>query len=231
MVSAKMKKRWLAAAILLASVSLGLVYAQENGYFLSISDSNANISTVISNSTVIENVTLSNGTLNLQINADNISSVTINGVNYTAQPSPSPAEPTVIMTYYGENTVPDAIEGFPNPWFDPFTNQSAPSFYYSWNLTMVNLNPVSGVGVPLERAFQPLVTKYPTLATVHVTIPNTPYGSGNLTLRCDAVGFNGRMDKLCMVLFSYSQLSTDQIVNLTQDMITLLTPALIEWYS
>jgi hypothetical protein len=49
------------------------VYAQETGYFFDITKSNATSSTGISNSTVIENVTLTNGTLNLQINADNIS--------------------------------------------------------------------------------------------------------------------------------------------------------------
>ncbi len=223
-----MKKRWFAASILLGLVSFGLVYAQENGYFLNISDSNANINTAISNSTVIENVTLSNGTLNLQVNADNISSVTINGINYTAQSS---GEPKVILTYYGENTVPDDIVGFPNPWFDPFTNQTEPDFYYSWNLTIINLNTANGIGVPMERAFQALIENYPTLATAHMTIPNTPYGSGNLTLRCDTTGFNGRMDKQCLVLFSYSKLSADQINNLTQDMIILLTPAINQWYS
>lgn len=229
-----MKKKLLAIIGLLSLVSFGLVYAQENGYLLNITNSNANLTTTVSNSTVIENVTLTNVTLNLQINADNISSVTINGINYTAaQPSPSstPDTPAVIITFYGENRVPDGILGFPNPWFDPFTNQSAPSFYYSWNLTMVNINPVNGVGVPMERAFQPLVIKYPTLATVHMDIPNTLYGSGNLTLRCDTTGFNGRMNKQCMVLFSFSQLSSDQISNLTQDIITQLTPVIIEWYS
>jgi len=217
-------------------MGIGLVYAQESGYLLNISNSNTNIDTVINNSTVIQNVTLSNGTLNLQINADNISSVTINGINYTAQqsqPIPSQASgvPAVIITYYGENIVPGEIVNFPNPWLDFFNNQTKPPFYYSWNLTMVNINPVSGVGVPMERAFQPLVTKYPMLAISHVNVPNQPYGTGNLTLWCDTTGFNGRLDKQCMVLFSYSQLSNEQINNLTQDIITQLAPAIIEWYS
>jgi hypothetical protein len=224
-------KKVLASAFLLVSIlTIGLVYAVENGFFIKITNSNGNINTAISNSTVIENVTLTNGTLNLQINADSISSVIINGVNYSAQPPRNP-EPEVLLAYYGENAVPDGIVGFPNPWFDLFSNQSAPSFYYSWNLTMVNLNPVNGIGVPMERAFQPLVTKYPMLATSHMFVPNAPYGSGNLTLYCDVAGFNGRMDKLCMVLFSYSQLDIDQIGNLTQDMVMQLTPAIIEWYS
>lgn len=233
---AKVKKKFIAAIIFLTLISVGLVYAQESGFLINISNSNANINSVISNSTVIENVTLTNGTLNLQINSDNISSVTINGINYTAQtsqqmPSQTPGAPAVIVTYYGENKVPDGLINFPNPWIDFFNNQSTPPFYYSWNLTLVNINPVSGVGVPMERAFQPLVTKYPMLAISHVAVPNQPYGTGNLTLWCDTTGFNGRLDKQCMVLFSYSQLSNDQVNNLTQDIITQLTPAIIEWYS
>jgi hypothetical protein len=230
------KKKLLAAIILLSLMGVGLAYAQESGYLLNISNSSANIDTVISNSTVIENVTLSNGTLNLQINADNISSVTINGINYTAQqpqpiPSQTPGAPAVIITYYGENRVPDGMVGFPNPWYDFFGNQSAPSYYYSWNITVVNINPVNGLGVPMQRGFEPLVTKYPMLATSFVDVPNMPYGTGNLTLRADVTGFNGRMDKQCMVLFSYSQLSNDEVNNLTRDIIAQLTPAIIEWYS
>jgi hypothetical protein len=227
------KKRLIVVIILFCLIGVGLVYAQESGYLLNISNSNANINTVISNSTVIENVTLTNGTLNLQINSDNISSVTINGINYTAQQSqPTPPQTSaVLITYYGENKVPGGIVGFPNPWYDPFGNQSAPSFYYSWNITMVNINPVNGLGIPMQRAFEPLVTKYPMLATSFMDVPNMPYGTGNLTLRADTVGFNGRLDKQCMVLFSYSELSNDQINNLTQDIITNLTPAIIEWYS
>lgn len=227
-----MKKKLLAVIFLLILLGVGLVYAQENGYFLDITNSNANINTSISNSTVIENVTLANGALTLNINADNISSVTINGINYTAtQPSATPGPPVVILTYYGENIVPDEIVGFPNPWYDPFTNQSAPNFFYSWNLTVVNINPVNSFGVPIQRAFQSLVAKYPQLATAYMDVPNQPYGTGNLTLRADTVGFNGRLDKQCIVLFSYSQLSNDQIINLTQDLINQLTPAIIDWYS
>jgi hypothetical protein len=236
MLVAKVKKKLLVAIILVSLMGVGLAYAQESGYLLNISDSNASINTVINNSTVIENVTLSNGTLNLQINADNISSVTINGINYTAQqsrpvPSQTPETPTVIITYYGENIVPGGLVNFPNPWIDFFNNQSTPPFYYSWNLTLVNINPISGVGVPMERAFQPLVAKYPMLAISRTAIPNQPYNAGNLTLWCDTTGFNGRMDKQCMVLFSYNQLSNEQVDNLTKDIITQLTPAIIEWYS
>jgi hypothetical protein len=106
------KKVVLAVAALVLVVSIGVVYAQETGYFLDITNSNANIQSAITNSTIIENVTLTNGTLNINVNADNISSVTINGINYTASqptttPKPTtPAVPTVIITYYGENIVP-----------------------------------------------------------------------------------------------------------------------------
>jgi hypothetical protein len=213
------------------TLSLGFVVAEETGFFIDIFNSDSNISTSITNSTVIENVTLTNGTLSINVNSDNISSVIINGVNYTSADSSQSQTPEVIITYIGENMVPDSIQGFPNRWWDPFGNQSEPSYYYSWNLTVVNINPVNSFGVPIERSFQILVPKYPQLATTYATIPNTPYGSGPLTLRCDTNGFNGRLDKQCIVLFSYSQLSNDEIGNLTKDIRTVLTPAIIDWYS
>lgn len=219
---------------LLCILGAGIVYAQEAGYFIDLTGSNAHINTLIANSIVVENVTLSNGTLILNINTDNVSSVIIIGINYTAaQPTPTAAsyQPAVIVTYFGENKVPDGIVGFPNPWFDPYTNQAAPNYYYSWNITLVNINTVNGLGVPIERAFQPLVTKYPQLATSCMADPNQPYDTGNLTLRADTVEFNGRLDKQCMVLFSYSQLSAEEIPNLTEDIIIELTPTIIEWYS
>jgi hypothetical protein len=112
-------------------------------------------------------------------------------------------------------------------WF----NQSTPLFYYSWNLTLVNINPVSGVGTPMGSAFESLVAKYPMLAISHVAVPNAPPNTGPLTLWVDTTGFNGRMGKQCMVLYSYNQLSSDQINNLTQDLKAHLTPAIIDWYS
>jgi hypothetical protein len=54
-----MKKKVPLAIILLVSLSVGLVYAQESGYLINITNSNANVNTVISNSTVVENVSLS----------------------------------------------------------------------------------------------------------------------------------------------------------------------------
>ena len=162
------KKVVLAVAALVLVVSIGVVYAQETGYFLDITNSNANIQSAITNSTIIENVTLTNGTLNINVNADNISSVTINGINYTASqptttPKPTtPAVPTVIITYYGENIVPAGLNGFPNLWLYTGNNQTGPNFYYySWNLTMVNINPVTGVGGAFDRVFPSLVPNYP----------------------------------------------------------------------
>ncbi len=228
-----MKRKFVLVIVLLVLIiSIGVVYAQQTGYFFDITNSNANINSVVTNSTVIENVALTNGTLNLYINADNISTVTINGINYTAtQPNPASGTPAVILTYFGENAVPEGLEGFPNPWFDLFTNRSEPDFYYSWNLTFVNINPVLGVGIPLERALQPLVSKYPQLATGYVNVPNAPYGTGNVTLHFDTTGFNGNLKKQCMVLFSYSQLNSDQINSLTEDLTALITPAIIDWYA
>jgi hypothetical protein len=225
------KKLALLTASLVLIISVGVVVAQESGYFLDISNSNANINTAITNSSVIENITLANGTLNLYINADNISSVTINGINYTAQGSqPAPGEPVVFITYYGENTVPAGIENFPGPWLDILTKRPAPDYYYSFNLTMVNITPINGVGVPLEKALEPLVEKYPMLVPWNESVPNQGI-SDKLSLRCDTVGFNGRMDKQCLVLYSYSQLSGEEIASLVQDLNAYAAPAIIAWYS
>ena len=65
--------------------------------------------------------------------------------------------PKVLITYHGENVVFEGLTGFPNITNHPLS--------YSWNLTMVNINnPVSGIGVPAERALQPLVAKYPSIS-------------------------------------------------------------------
>lgn len=133
--------------------------------------------------------------------------------------------PKVLITYHGENVVPDGLTSFPSPWLNISTNQPAPKFFYSWNLTMININPVSGIGVPAERALQPLVSKYPQLVTINIT------NSEDLTLALDATAFTGNLYKQCFVLYANSQLSSDQISSLTEDLTTYLTPALIEWYS
>ncbi len=126
--------------------------------------------------------------------------------------------PKVLITYHGENAVPESLVNFPS-----ITNKP---LFYSWNLTMININnPVSGIGVPAERALQPLVSKYPQLVTMTVT------NSDDLTLLCDVTAFNGNMAKQCFVLYANSQLSSDQISSLTEDLNTHLAPALIEWYS
>jgi hypothetical protein len=133
--------------------------------------------------------------------------------------------PKVLITYHGENVVPEGLIDFPSPWLDISTNQPAPKVFYAWNLTMININPVSGIGVPAERALQPLVSKYPQLVTVTVT------NSDDLTLRCDATAFTENMAKQCFVLYANSQLSSDEISSLTEDLNMQLAPALIEWYS
>ena len=147
--------------------------------------------------------------------------ICINGLilYFIFQPSPPPP---VLITYYGENVVPEGLVGFPS-----IPEQS---LYYSWILTMTNLNPVSGIGVPAERALQPLVSKYPQLAAVNSYVPNEGF-TGNLTLLTDAIAINGNMARQCFVLFAKSQLNSDQIISLTEDLNTYLAPALIEWYS
>ena len=132
------------------------------------------------------------------------------------------SQPPVLITYHGENTVPEGLVGFPS-----ITNHP---FFYSWNLTMTNLNPVSGIGVPAEQALQPLVSKYPQLATVNMYVIDQGY-YGNLTLLMDATAYTGNMARQCFVIFAKSQLSSEQIISLTEDLNTYIAPALVEWYS
>ncbi|MGB9853803.1 MAG: hypothetical protein ACPLRY_03230 [Candidatus Bathyarchaeales archaeon] len=129
--------------------------------------------------------------------------------------------PQVLITYHGENTVPEGLVGFPDTSYP---------FFYSWNITLININPLSGMGVPAERALQPLVSKYPQLVTMNITIPGQGI-SNTLTLRFDVTGLSGDMKKQCFVLYAKSQLNSDQINSLTEDLETYLTPALLEWYS
>ena len=135
------------------------------------------------------------------------------------QPSPPPP---VLITYYGENTVPEGLSGFPS-----IPEQS---LYYSWNLTMTNLNPTSGISVPAESAVQPLVSKYPELVSVNMYVPTEGF-TGNLTLLMDAIAIKGNMARQCFVIFANRQLSSDQIISLTEDLNAYLAPALVEWYS
>ncbi len=125
-----MNKKIIALIVsLVLIVSVGVVVGEETGYFFQIFNSNANINNTITNSTVIENVTLANGTLNINVNADNFSSVIINGVNYTAQNSQSEAS-AIIITYYGNDTLPPQLQTdiFTLPTFtDPKTNETIPA--------------------------------------------------------------------------------------------------------
>lgn len=129
--------------------------------------------------------------------------------------------PQVVITYYGENAVPEGLMGFPDTSYP---------FFYSWNITLININPVSGIGVPAERALQPLVLKYPQLITMNITIPGQGI-SNTLTLRFDVTSLSGDMKKQCFVLYAKSQMNSDQISSLTEDLNTYLTPALLKWYS
>jgi hypothetical protein len=218
-----MKRKLLIIIISLALIiSVGLVYAEENGYSFSITNSNANINSSISNSTVIENVTLTNGTLNLNINADNISSVTINGINYTAQQSSS-STPAVLLTYYGENIAPEGLTDFPRAWVNKLNDQSAPSFFYTWNLTIANVYSAASPYNVFESALQPLVSKYPQIITLTI--------NSRTFFALDSGSFSSNLAKSFFALYSNTELSSDQINSLTQDLTTQLTPVLIQYYS
>ena len=232
------KKVLVILIVLIVVVSAGLVYAQQNGYFINISNSNANLNTSISNSTVVENVTLTNGTLNLQVNADNISSVTINGVHYTTQQTPSAppssTEPQVLINYYGMNVGASgvlAFAGFLSQ--EPTANQTGQIICYTWNITMVNMNAGAPVGgSTVDQALSPLVEKYPQLITRNMVTNAFNEGNSNqLTLVHCCEAFGGNCDKCCFGLYANSPLSNDQINQLTQDLRTQLTSVIIDYYS
>jgi hypothetical protein len=224
-------------------ISISAVVAQETGYFFDFTNSNATINNAITNSSVIENVTITNGTLNLFIDADNISSVTINGINYTAQPSDNQTSPssythggvvTATIAYYGANTVPPGLTGFPTdpyyPWYEK--NQTLPNYgYYTWRLTLQNINSMDSPNVAFDRVLPSFVSKYPELLTRNETYPGTSNLTNVLTVRYDMTRFNANMANWCFVLFTRNELSPEQLNSLTIDLQTIVTPAIIEWYS
>ncbi len=127
------------------------------------------------------------------------------------------SKPTAVFTYLGENYVPSGITNFPG------SNLT----FYSWKLVITNLVVVSGIGTPSVQALQPLVSKYPELATIPIS------GSDQTTLKMDCTGYpgSGSLDKQVVVLFANSPLSSDQIKSLTQDLNTYFSPAIIKFES
>jgi hypothetical protein len=233
-----MNKKVLVIAIaFIVVVSGGLVYAQQNGYFINISNSNANLNTSISNSTVVENVTLTNGTLNLQINADNISSVTIARARTQQTPSPPPSstEPQVLINYYGMNVGASGVLAFAGLISqEPTDNQTGQIICYTWNITVVNMNAGSPVGgSTVDQALAPLVAEYPQLLseTIHEVGQGNSSQTSSLTLMHCCGAFGGNYDKCCFGLYANSQLSNDQINQLTKDLQTQLTSVIIDYYS
>jgi hypothetical protein len=193
---------------------------------------------------------MTNGTLNLQINADNISSVTINGVHYTTQQTPSAppssTEPQALINYYAMNVGASGVVAFAElisqeptdnqtgQTQEPTDNQTGQIICYTWNITMVNMNAGSPVGgSTVDQALAPLVTEYPQLATQ--TIREVGQGNSSqtssLTVMHCCGAFGGNYDKCCFGLYANSPLSDDQINQLTQDLRTQLTSVIIDYYS
>ena len=209
------------AAIIIALIlviSISAAVAQETGYFFDFTNSNATINSIITNSSVIENVTITNGTLTCYIDADNISSVSINGINYTAVPPSNQPLPTYIqggavtatIAYYGANTVPPGLTAFPtdpyHAWYEK--NQTLPSYgYYTWRLTLQNINSMDSPNVPFDRMLPSFVAKYPELLTRNETEPGTSNLTNVLTVRYDMTRFNANMANWCFVIFTRTELS------------------------
>ncbi len=231
------KKLVLIATCLVLAVSGSLVVAQQTGFFIDISNSSGNINTTVTNSTVVENVTLTNGTLTLNINADNISTVTINGINYTAQPTQpyTPSAPAVIVTYYGENTLPPQItdrEFIPQTILDASTGQTISNFtYYSWNVTMANIFVVNSPNNIGSRLLQPLVARNPSLITMQIGQNSMGLNPDEQTAQGFFVSYNANTAKYYLILFTRTPLSSDELNNLTNDLNTIVASALLEWYA
>ena len=232
-----MNKKLLAIIlVLILGVTVSLVYAQENGYFLDITNSNSNLNTSITNSTVVENITLSNGTLNMQINADNISSVTINGVNYTAQQTPtsppSSSTPQVLITYYGMNVGASGVLEFAKMLpTGSSANQTGQAICYTWNITLLNMKVNQPPGGPeVNHALAPLATQYPQLITQNRPNPELGNTTELSPMHCCGA-FGGNYNKCCFGLYANNPLSNDQINQLTQDLAAQLTNVLINWYT
>ncbi len=233
-----MNKKFVALTVcLILAVSVGLVVAQETGFFINITNSSGSINTALTNSTVIENVTLTNGTLTLNINADNISTVNINGINYTAQPTQpyTAGAPAVTITYYGENSLPPQIsqsEVIPQSILDASTGQTVTDFtYYAWNITLVNVFVVNSPNNIGSRLLQPLVAENPTLLTMQVGRNSMGLNPEDQTAQGFFVSYNANTAKYVLVLFARTQLSSEEINSLTNDLNTLVAQALLEWYS
>jgi hypothetical protein len=226
------KKTMVIIISLILIISVGVAVGQETGYFLQIFNSNANINSAITNSTVIENVTLTNGTLNINVNADNISSVIINGVNYTAQTSQSSGAPAIIITYYGADSLPPQLQtvSFTLPTFtDPTTHQAIPSYhYYVWNTTIVNVNVVNSPNNIFDQLMEPLGTQFPALLSEF----SMWFGdSGASRVRGEFAGYNANTAKSFLILFTSQTLSEDEVANVTNALKTQVAPTLLDWYS
>lgn len=130
--------------------------------------------------------------------------------------SPNNSKPTAVFTYQGQNYVPAGITNFPD---------SNLTLFYSWKLTITNMNAQPGIGTPSVQALQPLVAKYPELATIPIQ------GSTQTTLNMQVTGYPGSGDlhEQIVVLLANNQLSTAQINSLTKDLNTYFSPAIIKF--
>lgn len=226
------RKLVIISVVLILVLSGSIVYAQQNGYFINITNSNADLNTSISNSSVIENVTLNNGTLNLHVNADNVSTVTINGVNYTAQQTPPGTvsnAPEVIVSYYGMNVGPQGVLQFASMLQEGIAVQNYTNVIcYTWNITMVNLNVNQPPGGPeVNQVLATLIPDNPQLIVENS--PTNQTSSQTLWHICGA--FGGNYAKSCLGLYADAPLTSNQIAQITQDLQAQLPQVLINWYS
>jgi hypothetical protein len=117
---------------------------------------------------------------------------------------------------------------------EPTDNQTGQIICYTWNITVVNMNAGSPVGgSTVDQALAPLVAEYPQLLseTIHEVGQGNSSQTSSLTLMHCCGAFGGNYDKCCFGLYANSQLSNDQINQLTKDLQTQLTSVIIDYYS
>lgn len=146
--------------------------------------------------------------------------------------SSSGGKPTVSVVYYGMNVGPNGNVGFVQvPTIDAVTNDTVKVItYYTWNITTTHLNTPNPPG-SLDQVLEPLAAKYPNLFTTHLANPSGQGVLQAVTVQWTCYSYNGNNAKTGLTLCAKSELSAQQIAQLTQDLQSTLPSAIISYFS
>lgn len=102
------------------------------------------------------------------------------------------AKQRVEAAYFGMNQVPPGLEAnFPS---DTIPAGGHVNYYYSWNITVYNLNPLVGWGDTIKNFLKSEMQTYPQLATY--TLFGDTYVIGG------AANFNDKGTKICQAIYT-----------------------------